>query len=121
MVMAVKAIGIVILLIGVVFMIMPKAMRSCMSFWTRGWNALLGALINVPLGAFLLYAASECRVMWFVATIGIIAIVKGVLIVVLGPARVSKAAVAWTTRKDFVLRLIAVMPIAFGILLIFAA
>lgn len=121
MVILVKLFGLIIVVLGVIFMIRPDAMKKYIAFWVKGKRLYAGGILSILIGIIALLAASQCKLVWFVVLIGILALIKGVLLFALGPEKWISKLNWWTTRSPAFLRLYSLMPITIGILLIYSA
>jgi len=82
-------------------------------FLTKKWLPFV-TMIRILLGILFLLAASETRAHSFVLALGILFILAGVVIPLLGTARIERLAHWWLGRSDGILRLWALFPVAFG-------
>lgn len=121
MVTLVRLFGIVIVVLGMVFLLNPKAMKEYISFWTKGKRIYGGGILSLLVSIIFLLAASQCRLAWFVVMLGILALIKGVVLLGLGPERLRFRFTWWQERSDIFLRLYSLLPIIIGILLIYSA
>jgi len=120
MVALIKLVGIVIVILGVAYLLRPELMKQYMSFWTKNKRLYMGAIISAIVGAILLLGAPQCRIAWIVTVIGIWALLKGLLILVLGKEKMVSTIKWWQKKPIKTLRSLAIVVIAMGVLLIFA-
>ena len=118
MLLLVKAVGILIVALGVVFLVDSEKMRRYMAYWQKNKNIYLGGVLALLFGILFLSAASRCG--WFISVIGVLSIIKSILIFALGPERIKKILGWWEGKPVSVLRWMAVIPLAFGILIIYS-
>lgn len=121
MIVLVKLFGIVVVVFGVIFLLKPDVIRPYMDFWTKGKRIYTAAVLNLIIGIILLLAASQCRLAWLIALIGIWGIIKGVILFVLGPEKLKSRIEWWKGRPVGILRLAALLCLAIGALIIYAA
>lgn len=121
MVILVRLFGIVIIVLGALFLVNPKAMRRYVGFWRKEKRIYAGGVLSLLFGIVFLVCASQCRIAWFVVTLGVLGLIKGVLLFVLGAEGLKPMFDWWQGRSDTFLRLYALLPLAFGILLIYSA
>lgn len=121
MVALVRLFGVVIVVLGVVFLSNPKAMKQYMVFWTKGKRIYAAGILSLLISIIFLLVASQCLVTWFVVILGILGLVKGVVLLALGPERLRSRFGWWQERSDTFLRLYSLLPIIIGILLIYSA
>ncbi|MBN3038072.1 MAG: hypothetical protein JW869_01485 [Candidatus Omnitrophica bacterium] len=121
MVALVKLLGILILAAGVVFFVRQDLMKKSWSLAVKKNNLYVCAVISILFGIVMLLAASRCQVRWYVILMGIIALLKGIGIIVLGPDKM-KDRIKWlSSRSAGILRLFAISALVIGGLLIYAA
>jgi len=117
----VRLFGIVIVGMGITFLLSPKLYRRYMAFWEQGRRLYLGAILSILIGVVLLLVASECKLGGVIVTLGILCLVKGILLLTLGQERMKSMLKWWQGMSLLVLRLIALIAIAFGALLLYSA
>jgi len=121
MLILVKLIGIVIVCFGLIFLLKPQTMKNYMSFWVTGKRIYMGALINILIGIVFLLGASQCRLVGFIIAVGIMSLLKGIILFISGPERLKSMLRFWSEKPAAVVRLMALIAIAFGALLIYSA
>jgi uncharacterized protein YjeT (DUF2065 family) len=121
MILLIKLLGIVILVLGVIYLINPDTMKQYAAFWTKGKRMYSGAALSTLIGIMLLLAATQCAVSWVIALFGIITIVKGIVLFVLGPEKAKTRLNRLVEKPVAVLRVFAILAIVIGALLIYAA
>ncbi len=121
MLMLVKLFGIMMVGFGVAFLVRQDLIKKYLNFWIAKKRIYLGAILSIEMGIIMLRAAGQCEISWFVALLGIWAIIKGMLLFVMGPKKLTAKMSWWASRPAKTLRLIAVIPLAVGALLIYAA
>ena len=118
----VLAVGVLLAATGAGCGVFPKATVALVSRLAGKWWVLpVGAAIRVGLGGILVLAAEGSRHPGVVAGLGLFLIAAGVLVLVLGRARIERWIVWWTTRPLWVVRLSAGATLAIGLVLIRAA
>ena len=121
MLILVRLIGIVVIGMGIIFLINPKLYKQYIAFWEKGRRLYIGGILGILLGVILLLAASQCRLVGVIVTLGIITLAKGILILALGPERMKSMLRWWQRRPLLVLRLLTPIAIAVGALLLYSA
>ncbi len=120
MLILVRLIGIVIVGMGVTFLLSPKLYRRYMAFWEQGRRLYSGGILSILIGVVLLLAASGCKLVGVILTLGILCLVKGIMLT-LGQEKMKSMLKWWQGRSLLALRLIALIAIAFGALLLYSA
>jgi uncharacterized protein YjeT (DUF2065 family) len=121
MILLIKLLGIVILVLGVIYLIYPDTMKQYAAFWTKGKRIYSGAALSTLIGIIMLLNATQCAVSWIIALFGIISIVKGIVLFVLGPEKAKTRLNRLVEKPVATLRALAVLVMIVGILLIYAA
>ena len=121
MVILVKLFAIAMVVLGVVFLLSPKALKQYLNFWAKRKNFYLAGILSILFSVVFLLAASQCRLPWVVAVLGIWALIKGIVILVRGPEGLKSMVDWWMKRPIGVLRLTGLLALAIGVLLSYSA
>lgn len=121
MVILVRIIGIIIGCLGIVFLISPQTIKGMISFWSQGKRLYLGGALRILFGLIFLLAVPQCRLAWVIFVIGILALIKALLIFILGLEKMKSLLNWWNNRPPVVLRLMGFIVLAFGVLLLYSA
>ncbi|MDD5458800.1 MAG: hypothetical protein PHF37_05365 [Phycisphaerae bacterium] len=121
MVALVKAIGVVITAMGVVYLIYPQVIRAIINFFSVGYRIYLAAVVRLVFGVILLLAASKAAHPKLVTVLGILFLLGAILIVALGPKRISPMLTWYKGWSLFAMRVVAILITLFGLLVIYAA
>ena len=120
MLILVKLIGIVIVVMGITFLLSPKQLRQLLAFLGQGKRLYGVGILRLLFGVILLLAASQCRLVGVVLTLGILFLIGGILIFVLGLERLKSILNRWDKKSPLTLRLLGLIPLAFGALLLYS-
>ncbi len=118
--LVVRIVGVVLALMGVIFVIHPLLVRKLWAFFIVGKRIYLAALIRVILGVLFLLAASACRLPIVIIVIGILMLAAAVLIVSLKKETIDAMINYWLSKPLIVVRLISLVLIAFGALIVYS-
>ncbi len=117
----VKIIGIVINSIATVYLLKPQFMKQIMEFFKQGKRIYFAALLRLVLAVVFLLAARECDITWVIVLLGILFLISALLIFILGAEKV-KSILDWYLKQSLlVLRLFALIALAVGAIIIYAA
>ena len=121
MLIVVRLIGILIVGMGVAFLLKPKLYKQYVAFWQPGKRLYMGAILAILIGVVLLLTISGCRLVGVILALGILSLVKGIMLFTLGREKIESILKWYQARSLLVLRLIALIAIAFGALLLYSA
>ncbi len=117
----IKAIGTVIVGMGLLYLIKPELLRGIMRFFLQGKRMYFAALVRFALAITFFMGARKCGIRWVIVLFGAIFLLSGVLIFLLGLER-SKAIINWYQRQPkFVFRMLAIMVLGAGLIIVYAA
>jgi len=121
MLIYVKIYGVVVAVVGIIFLMNPKALKQYISFWKGGKRLQLGGIITLLLGIIFLIAASQCRLAWLITVLGIWFIIKGVLLFTLSQKEKYAYLDWWLDRPISATRFLRLFILALGVLIICSA
>jgi uncharacterized protein YjeT (DUF2065 family) len=117
----IKIIGVVFVLTAVLYFLKPEVLKTIMEFFKQGKRIYIAGLIRFVLAIVFLLGARECGVTWIIVTFGILFLIGGLLIFILGPAKLRSMIDWWQKRSVLLLRVIALITMAIGAVIIYAA
>ena len=121
MVVFVKLIGIVMVAVGAIYLVKPDTIKQYMDFWLQGNRVYGGAVTAFIVGVIFLMAASQCTLPTVVVIIGILSLAKGIMLFIRGPKRLQEIKKWLDNKSGSALRQLAILTLAIGILVIYAA
>jgi drug/metabolite transporter superfamily protein YnfA len=121
MVTLIKILGVAMMLVAVMYLSKPDFMKSVMQFFRQGWRMYFAAAIRLVLAVIFLLAAGQCRHPRIVAAFGIIFLISAVIIFIISAEKTRAVLDGLIRQPPFVLRIIALVPLAVGALLLYAA
>ena len=117
----VRLIGLIVAVAGVVFIVKIKTLKQLLAFWDEGKRVYVLGGIRILVGLILLLSASQCRVVWIIFIMGILAIINGAAIFVLGMEKSKEVIKVWLEKPDKTLRSVSLIVIAIGLVLLYSA
>lgn len=117
----VKIIGIVFIFMTSVYFLKPDIMKRLMEFFKQGKRIYFAGLIRFALAIVFLLAAGDCKMPWVIIVFGILFIISGLLIFILGLEKVKSYISWWQKQSVVLLRVIALIGLAFGAIIIYSA
>ena len=117
----VKIVGILIVLIGIVFLLKPGVMKRSMEFMKKGKRVYFAGVIRFTLAIIFLLGASECDQKWIIAYFGILFLISGLLIFMLGPEKIRQVLEWYQKQTVLLFRVIALIVLACGAVIVYSA
>ena len=122
MVLFVKAVGILMLCLGVLVMARPAVFKEkILPFWLVGKRVYIAAVIRLVFGVLFIWAAHLCAFPNIILALGVILLLSGIVIFLGKPEKWLDLIRWWQTQTDTRVRLLSLLPITFGILIIYSA
>ncbi|MFB0524393.1 MAG: hypothetical protein ACETVZ_02560, partial [Phycisphaerae bacterium] len=119
----IKIIGIVFIAIAIVFLLKPAVMNQLTEFFKKGIRIYFVGLLRLALAVIFLLGTRgrEGHKFWIIFAFGILFLISGVLIFMLGPEK-CKSVVDWFQKQSpLFLRVMAIITLAIGAIIIYAA
>lgn len=120
MLMVIKAIGLIMAVMGIAFIAIPKDMVKIMPFFKKSKRIYIVGVIRLVLAVIFLLSASQCRWPWVIGVLGILTLVSGVLIFVLKLKVIRGILDRFSEKSDMFLRITGVIIVVLGMLIVFA-
>jgi hypothetical protein len=120
-VIAIKSIGILIALMGIVYLIRPDIIKKLMNFFRKGKRIYFSGVLRLALSVVFLVGARECRYFTIIFASGIIFLAGVILIFLLGPEKIRKILDWYQEQPVLIFRIIAVIVLVFGVIIILSA
>ena len=120
-VIIIKLLGVIFALIGIGYLLRPDAAKWLMGFFKKGSRMYFPGVVRFVLAVVFFVGARECRYFWIIFAFGVLFLLSGLLIFLLGPARIRKILDWYQKQPTFVFRVIAVIVIAVGVIVVFSA
>lgn len=121
MLILVRLFGLLILGLGIVFVVNPKAMKAYIAFWGPGKRIRMGGILALLIGVVFLLAAAQARLNIVITIFGILSLIKGILLFILGPEKAKSMMNWWAQKSDSFIRLYALFALVMGMLIIYSA
>ncbi len=117
----IKIIGIVFILAAIVHFLKPELVKRIMEFFKQGKRIYFAGLLRLALAVVFLLGARECDITWVIVTLGIIFLISGLCIFMIGPERLKSIIDWWQKQPVLLLRVLALITLAFGAIIIYSA
>lgn len=117
----IKSLGLLFTLMGIAYLLRPDIIKRLMGFFKKGKRIYFAGLIRFALAVVFLIAARECRYFWIIFASGIIFLIGGLLIFMLGPAKIRRIFDWYEEQPAIIFQVIALVVLVFGIIVIFSA
>ena len=120
-VLVIKSLGIVFALIGIGYLLRPDVAKRLMGFFKKGSRMYFPGVVRLILAVVFFMGARECRSFWVTFVFGIFFLLSGLLVFLLGPARIRRILDWYLAQPTFVFRVIAVVVLAVGVVIVLSA
>ena len=117
----IKIIGIVFVAIAIVYILKPDVMKRLFEFFKKGNRLYVAAPVRLALGVVFLLGARECKQFWVILAIGILLLISGTLVLVLGPNKLRPMIEWFQKQSGVLLRAMALIVLAIGVVIIISA
>jgi uncharacterized protein YjeT (DUF2065 family) len=117
----IKIIVIIIIFMAIMYMLKPHIMKKLMEFFKQGRRLYLVGLARFVLAVIFLLGATQCGIVWLIIAFGILFIISGLLIFALGLEKVKSILDWYLSQPLFILRLLALIALALGAIIVYAA
>ena len=117
----IRSLGIVIVVVGIVYLLRPDVMKWLLEFFKKGKRIYLAGLLRLALAVIFLLGARECDITWVIVVFGILFLMGGVLIFILGPEKLRRILDWYQKQSVLFLRVLAVIALAIGAVIIYSA
>ncbi len=119
MAMIVTALGMLVVLIGVVGLVDPRRLIGLVRHWQGPTRFMFAVGVRLGLGVLLLVVAPDCRLPIVIQAVGGVSIVAASVLLVIGRSRLDTFIEWWLTRPEL-LRVSGATAAALGALLVYA-
>ena len=118
MVILAKSFGVLITILGLVFLIYPDWMKKVLAFWKEGKRIYGGGVIRLTVGVILIISAPQAAQPFTAAVLGMLIVLSGAVLYVMSLDEVKKEITFWQSQPVLVLRVMAVFIVLLGVLII---
>ena len=115
------AIGILIMLMGILYIIKPGILKKLMEFFKKGNRIYFAGLLRFVLAIIFLLGARESDTPIVITAFGIIFIISGLLVFMMGAKRTSNMLEWYLKQPASVLRLVASIALISGAVIVYFA
>ena len=119
--MVIRIIGIVLVLYALLCVIKPGILRGVMQFFRKGRRVYVIALMRFVLAVVFFVAAHKCRNERVIIAFGILLLISGLLIIMLGAKKVGSIIDWYLKQSALLLRFLAMIAAALGVVIIIFA
>lgn len=120
-VIIIKLLGIVFALVGIAYLLRPGVTKWLMGFFKKGSRMYFPGVVRFALAVVFFVGARECRYPWIIFAFGVLFFLSGLLIFLLGPARIRRLLEWYEKQPVFIFRVIAVIVTLVGAVVVFSA
>ncbi|UCC99125.1 MAG: hypothetical protein JSW66_04410 [Phycisphaerales bacterium] len=117
----IKSLGVLFVLMGIAYLLRPRIIKRLMEFFKEGKRIYFAGLLRFALAIVFFVGARECRSFWVIFACGIIFLLGGSLIFALGPEKIRRMLDWYVQQSMLIFRVIALIVLAFGLIVVFSA
>jgi uncharacterized protein YjeT (DUF2065 family) len=117
----IKAIGIIIAAMAVVYILKPQILKQLLKFFSQGKRVYLIAAIRFAFAIIFLLGARECDFPWVIFVFAVLFILSGSLVLLLGPEKIKSMLAWYQDRPVGILRVLGFVALLFGTAIIYSA
>jgi uncharacterized protein YjeT (DUF2065 family) len=119
--LVVQAIGIILIIIAVLYILNPALFKSIIRYFVKGKRIYLAGILRLALAVIFFIAARECKYPWLIGAFGALFLI-GASIIFMMKLEKLKAILQWYLDKpNNLLRALGLIVLALGIIIIFSA
>ncbi|MDP6685481.1 MAG: hypothetical protein QGI05_00855 [Candidatus Omnitrophota bacterium] len=116
MILFARIIGVLMVAMGVIFLLNPKAIKPYISFFLKGKRMCIGGVINIIMGMIFSLISSQCKIPGVIVGMGTLSLLKGLFILASGQEKMKSKIEWWGKRSPAAMRIWALVIIAIGVL-----
>ena len=123
MLFLVKFIGIVTFAMGIAFLLEINFFKQVMVFWKNDKNLYLGSVLKIVFSLIFILGSfdPDCKMKTFILAVGVLGVIAGSLVFALGLEKSKEMMKWWDKRGPAGQKALAIISIAFGVLVIYAS
>lgn len=121
MLILVRAIGLMILGMGLTIAADPRAFSMIINFWKEGKRIYGAGAARLIFGCIFLAAASGCRVPVVITSLGVLMLIGAAVVFAMGPDRIRGMLTWWEKKPPLFMRLTGLAPLTIGLLILHSA
>jgi uncharacterized protein YjeT (DUF2065 family) len=115
-----RILGFVVVMMGLVISVNPKAFTAMLNFWAKGNRIYLAGALRLAFGAIFLSISAACRLPGVVTALGVLMIIGGFAVFIIGPLRIQTVFAWWQKRPSAILRLMGAVAVLIGLAIIYS-
>lgn len=119
--LAIRILGILIIIEGILFALKPELMRTVIVFFSRGRRLYIAGILRAAVAVIFLVASSQCKIPLVIMILGILFLISGFLVFTLGLERQKAYLNWWREKSPTVLRLAALIALLLGAVVVYSA
>ena len=120
MILLAQLIGVFVIAIGLAMVLRPQMLKGLIAFWAKEKQIYAAGIIRIMFGLIILLAAPQARWFWVVTIVGLLVLTKGILTMIMKPGTIKSILKWWSEQPTLIVRALAAVAMAFGMLLIYA-
>ena len=121
MVGLVRLLGIIMMLIGIAVLVRPALMKKMIAFVKVDKRVYWSGGIKTLVGIIFLLAATECKIPFVIAVMGILFVMSLVICLAMGDKKIKSWIEVWEAKTEDFVKVWSLVTIAIGALITFSA
>ena len=118
---AIKSIGIIIVLFAILHLVKPSAMIGIIGFFKKGKRLYLLGTLRFVFAVIFLLGARQCNYPVIITIFGIMFIISGLLIFTMKLEKIKSIINWWQNQPVIMLRILAVITLIIGAAIVYSA
>lgn len=117
----IAAIGLLIVLEGILFLINPELLKKMINFFIKGKLIYIGGVIRVILAILFLTIASKTSHPWITVIFGIVFIIGAIVIFAVDLEKLKTMLRWWLKQPDSMIRIVGTMALIIGLIIFYGS
>ena len=121
MTIVIQIIGILMIAMGLIAIIKPTILKTLIEVLNVGKRIYFIGVLRIIIAILFLLGASGCKIPQIIIAIAILILLSGLLIFAIKLEKIKAILTWWQNKSPIVVRLAALIALAFGAIIIYAA
>ena len=118
---AIKSIGVIIVLFAILYLAKPPVMLKVLEFFKKGKRLYLAGILRFVFAIIFLLGAKQCHYPVVIAVFGIMFIISGLLIFTMKLEKLKAMLEWWQNQSTVLLRVLGTIAFVIGAVIVYSA